>query len=112
MEIRKDRTNLNVVFLSDCHSLKIYLLPIVPSLFPAVRNGGDSDDVERKHHIPAEHGPLAIIQSQGFLERIFELNILEGFLLLLRCQHNLRGPVRSNSGLHLLLLLRRFESTF
>ena len=90
----------------------IFVLPIVPSLFPAVRDGGHSDHVERKHHVPAEHGPLAVVQSQGFLERIFELDILEGFLLLLWSQHNLCGSVTSNSGLRLLLLLRWFQSTF
>ena len=111
MEMRKDRTNLNVVFVRLSQFVSV-LLPIVPPLFPAVRNGGDGEEVERKHDVPAEHGPLAIIQSQGFLERIFELNILERFLLLLWCQHNLCGPVRTNSGLHLLLLLGGFKSTF
>ena len=87
-------------------------LPVVPPLFPAVRNSGDREEVEGKHQVPAEHRPLPVIQSQGFLQGIFQLNILERFLILLWGQHNLGSSIRTYSGLHLFLLLRGFESTF
>ena len=55
---------------------------------------------------PAEDRPLSLVKSQGLLERILELDILE--LLGLSPgggQDDLSGPVRPHSRLHVLLLV-------
>ena len=81
------------------------MLPVAVLRLPGVRDSVDCENVERQHDIPAQHCPLAIIQRQGLLQRILELNIFELLLCLLRCQHHFSCSISSNSGLCILLLV-------
>ena len=64
--------------------------------------------------IPADDGPATVVQGEGLLEGVLELDVLEilVLVLLLRGEDNLGAAVGPDPGLHLLLLLRRLAVGF